>query len=375
MLFFHYSKIENMRIGIYDPYLDDLGGGEKYMMTIAECLENEHEVDIFWDKRQEVKELINRFSLNLSKVTFVKNIFSPRVSLFERLIKTKKYDIIIILSDGSIPLSFSKKTFVHLQQPIPKAKLNLKNRIKILRINKFFCNSYYSKSYVDRSLGVNSAVLYPPIKIKKKAVKKENIILHVGRFRVMDVVTTVKGVALGIGDYKKQSVMVQAFKKMVKNGLKDWKLVFAISIKEKDQKSFQNFQKETAGFSIEFLINKTNDELWNIYSKAKIYWHASGFGEDLEKHPEYAEHFGISTVEAMGAGAVPVVINAGGQKEIVDDGENGFLWKNTNELIEKTTVLMQNVRLFEKMSKEAEEKSKIFSNDRFYKELKEIIKT
>lgn len=375
MLFFHYSKIENMRIGIYDPYLDDLGGGEKYMMTIAECLENEHEVNVFWDDKYDIKELINRFSLNLSKVTFVKNIFSPRISLFERLIKTKKYDIIIVLSDGSIPLSLAKKTFIHLQQPVPTAKSGFKNKIKIARINRFFCNSYYSKSYVDRSLGVNSAVLYPPIKIKKKAVKKENIILHVGRFRVMDVATRVKGVTLPIGDYKKQSAMAQVFKKMVKNGLKDWKLVFAVSVIEKDQESFQNFQKETTGIPIEYLINKTNDELWDIYSKAKIYWHASGFGEDLEKHPEYAEHFGISTVEAMGAGAVPVVINAGGQREIVDDGKNGFLWNNTNELIDKTTLLMQDKMLFEKMSKAAEEKSKIFDSDRFCKELKEIIMT
>ena len=120
--------------------------------------------------------------------------------------------------------------------------------------------------------------------------------------------------------------MINAFKEMVTKGLKDWKFVLAVSVQKKDETEFEVMQKAAKGFPIEFLVNKSNDELWDIYSKAKIYWHASGFGEDLEKNPEYAEHFGISTVEAMGAGAVPVVINAGGQTEIVADGENGFLW-------------------------------------------------
>ena len=74
-------------------------------------------------------------------------------------------------------------------------------------------------------------------------------------------------------------------------------------------------------------------DILNEYKLAKIYWHASGFGEDLETHPEKAEHFGITTVEAMINGLVPIVIDAGGQKEIVvqdrwvfmEDQKNYFL--------------------------------------------------
>ena len=36
-----------MRIGIFDPYLDTLSGGEKYMLSIASCLVQEYEVFIF----------------------------------------------------------------------------------------------------------------------------------------------------------------------------------------------------------------------------------------------------------------------------------------------------------------------------------------
>lgn len=359
-----------MRIGIYDPYLDDLGGGEKYMMTIASCLAKNNDVRVFWDNIDEVKELQKRFSLDLSKIRFVKNIFSSNFGFFKKLLETKKYDIIIILSDGSIPFSLSKKTFIHLQQPIFISNLNLKTRFKISRINKFFCNSYYSKSYIDKSLSIESSVLYPPVEIKMKNLKKENIILHVGRFRVKDV--TVSGVP--VGDYKKQKVMVEAFKNMFNQGLKDWKFVLAVSVQDKDREAFNSLKKLANGYPIEFMVNKTNDELWDIYSKAKIYWHASGFGEDLIKHPEYAEHFGISTVEAMGAGVVPVVINAGGQKEIIEDGKSGFLWNSIDDLIQKTNELIKDQDLWEKLSKEAIRRANYFAGNRFCKELHEIIK-
>ena len=61
-------------------------------------------------------------------------------------------------------------------------------------------------------------------------------------------------------------------------------------------------------------------ELRDLYGRASIFWHAAGLGEDPERHPDRYEHFGITTVEAMSAGAVPVVIDAAGQAEIVEQG-------------------------------------------------------
>jgi len=346
--------------------MDDLGGGEKYMVRIAQCLVRNHNVSIFWDRKKDLEELKERFQLNLSNIALTPNIFTKSTGLLKRLWESRKFDVIILLSDGSIPFLLSKKTFIHIQQPLPLRSLDIKTRFKISKINKFFCNSYYSKSYVDNSLSINSLVLYPPVEIKPKKIKKENIILHVGRFRVRDVVT-------GINDYKKQGIIVGAFKKMVKKDLKDWRLVLAISVKDNDRKIFNDFRKNAEDFPIEFLINKTNDELWDIYSKAKIYWHASGFGEDLTKYPEYAEHFGISTAEAMGAGAVPIVFNAGGQREIVVSGKNGFLWDSLGEMIEKTQLLISDQNLWKEMSQQAIKKARDFTGDRFCEKLHKIL--
>src|ERR1700722_10080995 len=98
-----------MKIGIFDPYLDDLGGGEKYMMILATCLAKEHNVAVFWDNKEEVEALKKRFGLQLKNISIQKNIFSSQVSTFDRMRSSKNYDAFVILSDGSIPFIFPKE--------------------------------------------------------------------------------------------------------------------------------------------------------------------------------------------------------------------------------------------------------------------------
>ncbi len=359
-----------MKIGIYDPYLDDLGGGEKYMMTLATCLSKDNDVYVFWDNPEEVEPLRQRFALDISKIKFYPNIFSAKFGFIRKILETKKFDVIIILSDGSIPLSLSKKTFLHIQQPLPFLKQNVFSSLKLKRINAVFCNSEFTKQFVDKELGVKSKVLYPPVDLKPEEVKKENIILHVGRFRVKDVLANG---SKPVGDFKKQSDMVNAFKQMIDRGLKEWKFVVATSVKDDEMNLFEILKKESEGYPIEFYVNKTNRQLWTYYNKAKIYWHATGLGDDLGINPQLAEHFGISTVEAMGAGCVPVVINAGGQKEIIQDGLNGILWNTAEELIAKTLELISDEQLLSRLSKQAITRASYFAGDRFCREAKEII--
>jgi glycosyltransferase involved in cell wall biosynthesis len=355
-----------VRVGIFDPYLDDLGGGEKYMMTIAECLSKKHEVSVFWDNKKDIDDLLQRFSLDFSKVSISRNIFSRDFGFFRKIFKSRKYDVIIVLSDGSIPFLLSKKTFLHVQQPLNHIeKKKLKTGIKLLRITGIFCNSEYTKSFNVGKFSIMTTVIYPPVNQYSNKIKKENIILHVGRFRVKNV--------SGVDDYKKQGVMIEAFKEMVDEGFKDWEFVMAVSVRDEELLKFEEMKKSAKGYPVRFIVNSSNDVLGQVYSKAKIYWHASGFGENLDLYPEYAEHFGISTVEAMSAGCVPVVINAGGQREIVEDGENGILWNSVRELQSKTLELTKNSLLLNRLSKKAIKSAKKFSKERFCEEINRLI--
>lgn len=51
------------------------------------------------------------------------------------------------------------------------------------------------------------------------------------------------------------------------------------------------------------------------------------------------EHFGITPLEAMSASCAPVVMDAGGLRETVQHGVNGFRWRTLDELRQQTLLL------------------------------------
>lgn len=356
-----------MKIGIFDPYLDTLAGGEKYMLTAAQCLAENHTVSIFWDKEpgeQVKKKVKDKFGMGLENITFVRNIFAGTVPFHTRFFESRKYDAILVLSDGSIPL-IGTKLFLHFQSPMEWIKVSAKDSLKLSQVKKIICNSKFTKYYIDKKFNVKSEVLYPPVRIvQTKETKKENTILHVGRF----------GINTSGSSYKKQEFMAETFKNMVDDGLTKWNMIFVVSVFGKEhEEALVKFKETIKEYPITIIQNPINDDLWSLYSKAKIYWHASGFGEDFAKHPDRAEHFGISTVEAMGKRAVPIVINAGGQPEIVQDGQNGFLWHTQDELRKKTEKIMNNETLREKLANNAKKRSEDFDQEHFCQQLSAII--
>ena len=69
------------------------------------------------------------------------------------------------------------------------------------------------------------------------------------------------------------------------------------------------------------------------YGRAAIFWHFCGLGQS---NPANVEHFGMSTVEAMQNGCLPIVFDGGGQREIVENGISGFRFASARELRELT---------------------------------------
>ena len=90
-----------------------------------------------------------------------------------------------------------------------------------------------------------------------------------------------------------------------------------------------------------------------LYAESSIYWHAGGYGEDDALEPHRLEHFGITTVEAMAAKCVPVVIGKGGQRELIRHGEDGFLWYTTADLLGYTRMLIEQVDLCQRIGEAA----------------------
>ena len=352
--------VSRLKIGFYSPYLDTLGGGEKYLFDIAGYLSSKHNVFIFWDNNLIASKAEKRFDIKLNQIHFIPNIFNKR-NAFKTSLKSRDFDVIFYVSDGSIPLLFSKKNFVILQFPVNWVKVNPLLKLKLLHVNKLICYSEFVKKSLIEKFKRETIVIPPFIDIEKKEkTKKENIILSVGRFtKAMNT--------------KKQEVLIDVFKKMFESGLKDWKLILIGSYREEDVDYFEQIKKLASGFPIEVLGNISHDELINYYNKSKIYWHAAGYGEDLDTYPEKAEHFGISTVEAMTTGSVPLVFNGGGQKEIVEDKKDGFLWENTEELAVLTTKLIKSPNVFSVMSSQAKKISERFSKEVFCRRIENLV--
>lgn len=353
-----------MRIGIYDPYLDSLSGGERYMLTAAACLSKYHEVDIFWDDSSIIEKAEVKFGIILKNVKTAPNLFDPKIRLTDRLKKTAKYDRVFILSDGSIPLTLAKKTYLHLQFPVEAVNgRNLQTKLKLKKIKSIVCNSEFTKSFIDKTFGVKSLVLYPPCEQIGNDGKKKNMILTIGRFQRLADGST----------FKKHEFLIGVFKKLAKKELQGWEFVVVVSFNKDKESDIKNLEKLCQGYPMKLIKNASHEDLVKFYKSAKIYWHAAGFGVDTRKHPELTEHFGISTVEAMSAGCVPIVINAGGQPEIVNHSKNGFLWKTKEELMEKTISVVRDNGLRENLAVNAVLKANEFSEENFCQNLSKIL--
>lgn len=346
-----------MKAGIFDPYLDTLGGGERYCLTIAEALLKKNwQVDIFWPNDMIQRKLQNKFNLSLEKLNFVN--YSPfNNNLWQRSCFEKNYDLLFYFSDGSIPLMFGKKNLLHFQVPFQNVNgKKLFNNLKFKKVDKVICNSFFTKNVIEKEYGVKGEVWYPPVSVEDFSPgKKENIILAVGRFE--------KSLT-----EKRQDILVEGFKKMLKGGLKDWKLIIAggCSTDENKNEILKDLKNKGAGFPIEIKVNIPFSELKDLYAKSKIFWHSAGYGADEEKNPEKVEHFGMTTVEAMAGGCVPLVVGKGGQKEIVEEKKNGFLWQSEDELVSLTERLISDTKQMSKMSESAVLRSREFSKEKFY---------
>lgn len=341
-----------MRAAIYNPYLDTLGGGERYSMSVASILaKHGYQVGVEW-KDNEINNLLKkRFDLNLDKVNIIKSIK-----------RGEGYDICFWVSDGSIPMLKARNNILHFQSPFRGVNgRSLINRMKMFRINSVVVNSKFTKGYIDKEYGVDSIVVYPPTDVAKiKPKKKENVILSVGRFSQLK-------------QAKRQDILIRTFKKLHDTGYKDWQLVLAGGTEVGVDNYLKKLKKTAKGYPISIIEGPDFSEIRSLYGKAKIFWTATGFGIDDTKEPEKAEHFGISIVEAMAAGAAVFALDAGGHREIIADRKNGYLWSDVKNLLSKTKRIIEDVRLYNKIARQAVVDSKNFGYEKFEKKLLEII--
>jgi glycosyltransferase involved in cell wall biosynthesis len=208
-----------------------------------------------------------------------------------------------------------------------------KERTRLLGYDAILVYSHYAFTHVQAALSafqlpkIDVRVLNPPVQMMTRdRPKKKRIILSVGRFFVG-------------GHSKRHDALITAFKSVWDQSGQPIELHLAgSSHPSKEHLDYlASLQSLADGYPVHFHVNCSPQKLQQLYCEASIYWHGTGIGAKLIEEPDKAEHFGISLVEAMSAGAVPFALNSGGPREIIADGQTGFLYQSIDDLKALTT--------------------------------------
>ena len=217
----------------------------------------------------------------------------------------------------------------------------------------FLCNSQFTRSHINARLGVDATILAPPVDIPpdEPGAKGAREIVTVGRF------------FRGWHD-KRHDVLIDALRDL--GG--DARLHVAGGLDANDPGAAEHLaalRARAEGLPVTFHVDAPRDELLGSTAAPSLYWHAAGYGADARRHPERMEHFGITTVEAMAHGTVPLAFAGGGQREIVDDGRTGVLWSDPSELVARTRELLADGLRRTAMGAAAREAARAYGRDRF----------
>ena len=326
-------------VGLYTPYLDIMGGGEKHILSILKVFDDAgYNTILFWDTdvSSKIKE---RLKLTFNHLRFETDL--KKMTLLEKARKLSPLDWLLYVTDGSYFFSPAKNTAIFCMVP-DKQLYNISPLNALKTVNaSFIANSHFTASWLHK-WGIYSRVIYPFISDElflENPVKKKALVLTVGRF-------------FKHLHAKRQDDLIRAFLKFHQRH-KEYTLVLAGGVKKEDMSYVKELRKEFPQPFIQFKTNISFNVLRELYKEASLYWHFTGFEVDALTHPEQVEHLGITPLEAMASRAVPFCFNAGGPQEFIADGKNGFLFNSVEELLQQTSYFLNTPTLQDKMREEA----------------------
>jgi glycosyltransferase involved in cell wall biosynthesis len=216
----------------------------------------------------------------------------------------------------------------------------------------YLCNSEFTADYLRQYwpaiAGKKIKVLYPPVKLFN--------CVPVNKSRKSQILIFSR-----ISSEKKIDALIAIFNNYYSGT--NVKLLIVGAVNGVVSEEYYNYLRSISARNVEFVINLQREDIQKILDESMIFWHAMGY---FESEPLKFEHFGITTVQAMSAGVIPVVINKGGQREIVDHNVNGFRWDTPMELFEYTERILNSSPEFrETLSANAVRKSQKYSEEEF----------
>ena len=378
------------RVAVYNLYWSTYGGGEQVAGGIAQALADDYAVVVLGPEPIDIDATIARLGVDLSGCGYQRVVDDASASA-----ASADFDLFINTTYRSSAANQAPAGLYYVHFPGPPSSMrqramqtvarglaNVAGRIKVGRLKAvhtglerrtartswtegyttFLSNSTFTAAWVTRMWKVPSAILYPPVRPEVLPGTKTLTIASVGRFFDPK-----------FGHCKKQLDLLHAFISLEQQGADGWQLELVGGADANSRDYALAVRRQAIGHAVGVHFNAPRSLVRATLAAAGIFWHGGGFGEDIDAHPERFEHFGIAVVEAMAAGAVPIVFGAAGPAEIVRHGIDGFHWHTPAELVRFTRELMADPTLLATMSASAQRRAQEFSSDTFTGELRKAV--
>jgi alpha-1,2-mannosyltransferase len=365
-----------MRVLITHPRLSVMGGGERVAIhSIKETVKEGHEV---WLACEEfdvtgfeeffgVKGLFNKvkmiayppFRPLAHRAVLYQRLIYNQLQLRKILSEEKPFGLILNTAEvGNQPASrahsiqycYFPEYFSHLESAPNRGLWQLYYlpartfyHDRVNRIERLLSVSNFTREFVRRKWKRDSTTLYPPCPIDMYSglnPAKEDLVVTIGRIALEKRMTL----------FSEMARMLPSVRFAIIGSL------------SQDKLSYYQGLKAEAPNNLSIIVSPLR-MVRETLAKAKVYVHCA-----------LNEHFGITIVEAMAAGVVPVVHNSGGPREIVTE-DVGFRWDSVPEAVNQISRLIKDDDARERLARSAALRARRFSSDEFELGLRNILRS
>lgn len=316
------KKTRKVAIFTHIPYT--LGGGEYYISKIIE----------FYTRLNYQIYYYNNTNHNLFIKT--KNFYIDRKYhhlIFQKnvqdikFIKEYEFDYFIEMGNTKAPTitnhKFAYKNIFHSQFPYDyKSEWNISNInfLDCIIVNSEFTHKYYKQCSNNKLDSNKIKILYPLCfeKLNNGLIRKsENTFIMIGRI-----------FPYNYGENNKNYTFIIDIFKKFSNKLYTLFIIGSC----KNQEYLNYLIQLTKSTNIHILPDIDDDKKYSLLSQCKYFIHATGADNKFGEIPSSEEHFGISTIEAMSNGCLPICANRGFPPFYIKHKENGLLFDNFSHL-------------------------------------------